>query len=150
MSLQIEKFGHAKIEDIHDLEKGFNIVLPKDYKQFLLDFNGGETIYYELNKISIPHSDGEINIDLLFGVRPDEQGTDIGKWTEEYIDDILEHSLIIGDTVQHGFIIIWISGDENEGVYYYDDTYTLASSSDGGNTYYLASTFTEFLSLLTP
>ncbi|HEL2218080.1 TPA: SMI1/KNR4 family protein [Streptococcus suis] len=66
------------------------------------------------------------------------------------IDDILEHALIIGDTVQHGFIIIWISGDENEGVYYYDDTYTLASSSDGGNTYYLASTFTEFLSLLTP
>ncbi|MGT2866995.1 SMI1/KNR4 family protein [Streptococcus fryi] len=150
MSLQIEKFGHAKIEDIHELEKGFNIVLPKDYKQFLLDFNGGETIDYELNKISIPHSDGEINLDLLFGVRPDEQGTDIGKWTEEYIDDILEHSLIIGDTVQHGFIIIWISRDENEGVYYYDDTYALASSSDGGNTYYLAPTFTEFLALLTP
>ncbi|HEM2741744.1 SMI1/KNR4 family protein [Streptococcus suis] len=149
MSLQIEKFGHAKIEDIHELEKEFNIVLPKDYKQFLLDFNGGKTIDYELNKISIPHSDGEINLDLLFGVRPDEQGTDIGKWTEEYIDDILEHSLIIGDTVQHGFIIIWISGDENEGVYYYDHTYTLASSYDGGNAYYLASTFTEFLSLLT-
>lgn len=53
MSLQIEKFWHAKIEDIHELEKGFNIVLPKGYKQFLLDFNGGETIDYELNKITI-------------------------------------------------------------------------------------------------
>ncbi|WP_367889868.1 hypothetical protein [Streptococcus parasuis] len=25
------------------------MVLPKDYKRFLLDFNGGETIDYELN-----------------------------------------------------------------------------------------------------
>ncbi|MGT2743052.1 SMI1/KNR4 family protein [Streptococcus plurextorum] len=150
MSLHIEKFGSAKIEDIHELEKKFNLVLPEDYKQFLLNFNGGETIDYELNKIRIPKIDDEINLDLLFGVRPDEQGVDIQKWTEDYIDDLLECSLIIGDTIQHGFIIIWISGDENQGIYYYDDTYTLASSSDEGNTYYLAPTFTEFLALLTP
>ena len=33
-------------------------------------------------------------------------GNTLERWTEEYQEDTLESSLIIGDTIQHGFVIL--------------------------------------------
>jgi len=149
MVLTIQSFGHAEDEDIKLLEKRFDIKLPVDYKEFLITQNGGRNLSYKFeNSIEINQIDEIINIDTMFGINTGITNADIEQWTDEYHADIFENSIIIGDTIQHGFLIFWESGDDNEGIYYYDDTYHLAASNDENNAYFLAKTFSEFIDLV--
>ena len=59
-----------------------------------------------------------------------------------YIDDLFESTVIIGDSIQHGFFVLVCDGS-NDGVYYYD-SYSLSSSDDENNVYFIANTFDEF------
>lgn len=149
MSLMLKPFGNAQYEEIEDLEDRLHIRLPNDYKDFLIARNGGKNSAYEFeNAIELDQVKEVINIDTMFGVKTGVKNADIEQWTNEYFDDIFENSIIIGDTIQHGFLIMWLSGDENEGIYYYDDTYYLSTSTDENNTYFLGKTFSEFLELV--
>lgn len=79
-----------------------------------------------------------------------ERGNDasnIEYWTNAYIDDLFESTVIIGDSIQHGFFVLVCDGS-NDGVYYYDDSYSLSSSDDENNVYFIANTFDEFFTLL--
>ena len=149
MPLKLKSFGHAQHDEVERLENQFDISLPNDYKEFLLEQNGGKNQAYEFeNTIRLSQIEEDINIDTMFGEKTGFKNADIEQWTNEYVDDIFEHSIIIGDTVQHGFLIMWLSNDENEGIYYYDDTYYFSSSTDENNAYFLAKSFSEFLGLV--
>ena len=150
MVLTIEPFEHAEYKNIKLLEKRFDIKLPVDYKEFLVTQNGGRNLSYTFeNSIKIDQIDEVINIETMFGINTGIKNADIEQWTEEYRIDIFEHSIIIiGDTIQHGFLLFWQSGDDNEGIYYYDDTYQLEASSDENNAYFLAKSFSEFTDLI--
>lgn len=149
MVLNIEPFGHADLYEIKKLEEYFQVRLPDDYLDFLITTNGGRNTDYNFtNSVKIPHTSETVNIDVLFGVNTGLKNVDIDQWTQEYKEDLLEKTIIIGDTMQHGFIVFCLSDNGNQGIYYYDDSYVLESSSDLGNTYYLSSTFSEFLSII--
>ena len=147
--MKLDRFGFANEEAISILENKFEVVLPEDYKRFLLQENGGRnTAYKYKNLVRISQISEEINIDVMFGVETNIKNADIEQWTSEYRDDLFPNSIIIGDTIQHGFIVFWLSNEENRGIYYYDDTYNLEASSDENNAYFLVRTFTEFLELV--
>ena len=149
MTMKLDRFGFANEEAISILENKYKVVLPEDYKRFLLQENGGRnTAYKYKNLVRISQISEEINIDVMFGVETNMKNADIEQWTSEYRDDLFPNSIIIGDTIQHGFIVFWLSNEENRGIYYYDDTYNLEASSDENNAYFLARTFTEFLELV--
>ena len=149
MTMKLDKFGFANNGEILMLENEFEVVLPEDYKSFLLQENGGRnTAYRYKNLVRIPQVSEEINIDVMFGVSTNVKNGDIKQWTSEYQDDLFPNSIIIGDTIQHGFIVFWLSKDDNAGIYYYDDTYEFASSTDDMNTYFLANSFSEFLNMV--
>ena len=149
MTINLHKFGFANNGEILMLENEFEVVLPEDYKSFLLQENGGRnTAYRYKNLVRIPQVSEEINIDVMFGVSTNVKNGDIKQWTSEYQDDLFPNSIIIGDTIQHGFIVFWLSKDDNAGIYYYDDTYEFASSTDDMNTYFLANSFSEFLNMV--
>ena len=149
MSLMIRALGRASYQEIKDLEEKYNLTLPEDYKNFLKESNGGQSPSSEFgNSIEIQNINEEINIAVLYGIKTGIKNSDIEDWTDEYLDDLFSHSIIIGNSLQHGFLVFWLSGDGNEGIYYYDDTYNLEGSSDENNAYFLARTFTEFLELV--
>ena len=149
MTIKLDKFGFSNNGEILMLENEFEVVLPEDYKSFLLQENGGRnTAYRYKNLVRIPQVSEEINIDVMFGVSTNVKNGDIKQWTSEYQDDLFPNSIIIGDTIQHGFIVFWLSKDDNAGIYYYDDTYEFASSTDDMNTYFLANSFSEFLNMV--
>ena len=149
MTIKLDKFGFANNGEILMLENEFEVVLPEDYKSFLLQENGGRnTAYRYKNLVRIPQVSEEINIDVMFGVSTNVKNGDIKQWTSEYQDDLFPNSIIIGDTIQHGFIVFWLSKDDNAGIYYYDDTYEFASSTDDMNTYFLSNSFSEFLNMV--
>ena len=147
--MKLDRFGFANEEVISILENKFEVVLPEDYKRFLLQENGGRnTAYKYKNLVRISQISEEINIDVMFGVETNIKNADIEQWTSEYRDDLFPNSIIIGDTIQHGFIVFWLSNEENRGIYYYDDTYEFESSTDDVNAYFLANSFSEFLSMV--
>ena len=149
MTMKLDRFGFANEEAISILENKFEVVLPEDYKRFLLQENGGRnTAYKYKNLVRISQISEEINIDVMFGVETNVKNADIEQWTSEYRDDLFPNSIIIGDTIQHGFIVFWLSNEENRGIYYYDDTYEFESSTDDVNAYFLANSFSEFLSMV--
>ena len=149
MTMKLDRFGFANEEAISILENKFEVVLPEDYKRFLLQENGGRnTAYKYKNLVRISQISEEINIDVMFGVETNIKNADIEQWTSEYRDDLFPNSIIIGDTIQHGFIVFWLSNEENRGIYYYDDTYEFESSTDDVNAYFSANSFSEFLSMV--
>ena len=149
MTMKLDRFGFANEEAISILENKFEVVLPEDYKRFLLQENGGRnTAYKYKNLVRISQISEEININVMFGVETNIKNADIEQWTSEYRDDLFPNSIIIGDTIQHGFIVFWLSNEENRGIYYYDDTYEFESSTDDVNAYFLANSFSEFLSMV--
>ena len=147
--MKLDRFGFANEEAISILENKYKVVLPEDYKRFLLQENGGRnTAYKYKNLVRISQISEEINIYVMFGVETNMKNADIEQWTSEYRDDLFPNSIIIGDTIQHGFIVFWLSNEENRGIYYYDDTYEFESSTDDVNAYFLANSFSEFLSMV--
>jgi len=143
----MESFGKVKEESIQKIENLFHVVLPEDYTKFLLDFNGGVILNTEPGEVYLKDIAQFINIDVLYGIDTGKSECDIEYWTDKYFDDLLENTIIIGDSLQHGFIVMICVG-ENAGVYYYDDSYYFEESIDEGNVYWIAENFEEFWKML--
>ena len=143
----MESFGKVKEESIQKIENLFHVVLPEDYTKFLLDFNGGVILNTEPGEVYLKDIAQFINIDVLYGIDTGKSECDIEYWTDKYFDDLLENTIIIGDSLQHGFIVMICVG-ENAGVYYYDDSYYFEESNDEGNVYWIAEKFEEFWKML--
>ena len=143
----MESFGKVKEESIQKIENLFHVVLPEDYTKFLLDFNGGVILNTEPGEVYLKDIAQFINIDVLYGIDTGKSECDIEYWTDKYFDDLLENTIIIGDSLQHGFIVMICVG-ENAGVYYYDDSYYFEESNDEGNVYWIAENFEEFWEML--
>ena len=140
----MEKLKKKSIQKIENL---FHVVLPEDYTKFLLDFNGGVILNTEPGEVYLKDIAQFINIDVLYGIDTGKSECDIEYWTDKYFDDLLENTIIIGDSLQHGFIVMICVG-ENAGVYYYDDSYYFEESNDEGNVYWIAENFEEFWKML--
>ena len=143
----MESFGKVKEESIQKIEYLFQVVLPEDYTKFLLDFNGGVILNTEPGEVYLKDIAQFINIDVLYGIDTGKSECDIEYWTDKYFDDLLENTIIIGDSLQHGFIVMICVG-ENAGVYYYDDSYYFEESNDEGNVYWIAENFDEFCKMM--
>lgn len=143
----MESFGKVKEESIQKIENLFHVVLPEDYTKFLLDFNGGVILNTEPGEVYLKDIAQFINIDVLYGIDTGKSECDIEYWTDKYFDDLLENTIIIGGSLQHGFIVMICVG-ENAGVYYYDDSYYFEESNDEGNVYWIAENFEEFWKML--
>ena len=122
---ELKSFKKISKVDIIHIEKLFNISLPSDYVTFLLN----------------------VNVDVIYGIDTGNDASNIEYWTNAYINDLFESTVIIGDSIQHGFFVLVCDGS-NDGVYYYDDSYSLSSSDDENNVYFIANTFDEFFTLL--
>ncbi|MFD1901152.1 SMI1/KNR4 family protein [Enterococcus termitis] len=144
--IKIERFSNTTEEKIISLEQKYNLNLPKDYKEFLLNYNGGIVEKDSSNEISVEDIDEKIVIDVLYGIDTDNEKSNIDYWMDNLAEDLLENTVIIGDDLIQGLVLI-ICGGENEGVYYWDDSYHFENSDDEMNTYWIAHTFTEFMEM---
>lgn len=145
--MTIEKFGAAKAQDIGLLEREYGLTLPKDYTSFLLAYNGGVIAKVEHSGVFISDINAYVHIDVLFGVGTGCKNSEIDHWTNEYKDEMPEKALIIGDCIEHGFIVL-ICNEIDFGICYWDHSYVFPNSNDETNTYYITDTFTGFIESL--
>ncbi|MBC1358646.1 SMI1/KNR4 family protein [Listeria booriae] len=145
--MMIEEFGKAQIEDIKAIEKRYNVNLPSEYVSFLEASNGGIVDKSESNKVLIEDLNATINIDVLYGVNTGESASNIETWMEKLKEDMMEGSIIIGDDLMQGMIVMICEG-EFEGIYYWDDAFQFEESTDEENTYWIAKDFLSFLDMI--
>ena len=143
--MAIKKFRETSINDIVSLEQRFNVILPQDYIDFLLQYNGGNVGIDDDCGIYVRYLKEYIHIDVLFGLDTGYQNANIDTWMSDNIiaSDMPENTMIIGDSIEHGFIVLLCAG-EDAGVYYWDHAYEFKCSNDESNTYFIADTFTDF------
>ena len=145
--MAIKKFGEANIEKIKSLEVTYGIKLPEDYVNFLLNYNGGIVSREEERKVNIPSLHNSIHIDILFGIGTGNKNTEINAWMNLFGDEMLDGTIIIGDSIEHGFIVL-ICNEIDFGICYWDHSYVFPNSNDETNTYYITDTFTGFIESL--
>jgi hypothetical protein len=141
--MAINRFGSANPEDIKKFEQKYNVNLPQDYIDFLYNYNGGIIEKDDENQVFVKDLSTSIVIDVLFGLNTGNHNSNIDMWMDKLGDDMLENSVIIGDDIQHGLIILICRG-EYEGVYYWDDSYNFSISNDDENTYFISNNFSIF------
>lgn len=145
--MEIRPFGKITKDDIDEIEELFDVVLPNDYKKFLLKYNGGAVKLNEFNELFLDDANETVSIDVFYGIHTGSKASDIEYWTKEYAEDLFEKTIIIGDSIQQGFVVLVCDGFNN-GIYYYDDSYCFDSSNDESNVYFIANTFDEFWKVL--
>jgi cell wall assembly regulator SMI1 len=123
---------------IADFEKKAGFKLPHDYKQFLLDHNGGVP---ENTLFDIPDCASAALIGHFLGLeRPKES---ISFWMNELSDDLPEGFMPIGFDPGGNVILMDIT-DEGT-IYYWDSARHFPQSTDDDNTFWIANSFTDLL-----
>lgn len=144
--IKLNKMGSAKLENIDNLEKKYSLSLPDDYKEFLLSTNGGSVEINESNQLAIDGLSEKVVIGVLYGVDTGFEAANIDFWTDKFKNDLLSETIVIGDSIMNGLFVMICSG-EMKGLYYWDDSYHFDTSNDENNTYWIASTFTDFMKM---
>lgn len=139
--MNIKALGKASEKRIQDLEKYLGFQLPEDYKEFLREVNGG-TSKVRYSHFFVKELNQDIPLDVLYGIGV-KSAFDLKKWYEEFEEDLLPKSLIIGDNPGSGLIVLITS--ENSGIYYWDHSFYFPQSNEGKNTYKIADSFTDFI-----
>src|SRR5690625_3092329 len=133
--MNLDAFGKASEELIEELEELIGFLLPDEYKEFLREYNGG-TSKVRYSKFFVKELKQEITLDVLYGIEV-KRVFDLSVCFEEFEEDLLPNSLIIGDDPGSGLIVL-MTDAENEGVYYWDHSFYFPQSSEEENTYKIA------------
>lgn len=88
-------------------------------------------------------------VEILLGVGQSERAFDSEYWLGQYRPEMPTGFLVIGLGATGMFILG--TEETSAGVYFWDDAHAFTGSSEeGGNTYLVAKTFTEFIESLRP
>jgi hypothetical protein len=144
--MKIIPYGKTTAEEIKALESEFEMTLPDDYKEFLLNNNGGvPEVKYAAFYVEELKED--ISLDVLYGIGVEK--LDVSRWSNMFRNDLPPRSLVIGVDPGGGMLLLINDGEDN-GVYYWDDSYSFEESDDDRNTYFVADSFTDFVDSLKP
>ncbi|WP_079526163.1 SMI1/KNR4 family protein [Halobacillus hunanensis] len=140
--MNINSFGKANEDEVQNLEGYLGFSLPDDYRNFLKNYNGG-TSKVRYSKFRVKELNENIPLDVLYGINVD-QTFNLAECYEEFGEDLLPKSLIIGDDPGSGLIVL-IHDSENDGVYYWDHAFFFDQSDEDGNIYKIAGSFSSFI-----
>ncbi|OLF48665.1 hypothetical protein BU202_02020 [Streptococcus cuniculi] len=138
-------FGSLNDLEISKLEQIVAVCFPEDYKSFLVQTNGGipKEGYLALKASTLEE---DLLINSFLGVNEDDNFDFVG-WNEEYGDELPDSTFIFGIEYGGG-MFIHITEGEDKGVYFWDSNWSFPESSEDENVYFLADSFSDFLSMV--
>lgn len=134
-------FGKATKEMISKFEEHIGFSLPEDYRNFLREYNGG-TPKIKYSAFDVEELKEKIPLDVLLGIGVPK--FDLWKRNDEYFDDLLPKTIIIGDDPGVGMIVL-INGNEMKGIYYWDHSHYFEQSNDDNDIYMITESFQAFI-----
>lgn len=140
-------WGNTSEVSVKQFEKRIGFALPVDYRKFLLENNGGSFV----NEVFPLEESGQlVMLDVLYGLTNLDKSLQLDTWLTEHGDELEQGALIIGSDPGGGMLFYLTKGEE-KGIYYWDHAHYLESSStEEGNTYFIADDFDRFCKLLKP
>ena len=143
--LQLCNEKHVRLSKVDEFERIIQTTLPKDYRDFLLDFNGD---YLILKNVSLTVSDvnEQIGIDTLFGFS-DKRSLNLISWYREYESELPENTIIIGASCGCGLLVL-IWQEDWQGVFLWDSALALETSTEEDCLYRISDSFKEFRKLI--
>lgn len=139
----ITGYGRATQEAVNSFEKHVDFEIPVDYKQFLLECNGGTTTTQN-GKFYVEALDTLVSLDVLYGLDIDNEQLDLQKLHEEYKEALHTNCIIVGSDKSAGKILL-INNDEEKGIYFWDQGWFADPSSQDENIYKIAESFKSFI-----
>ena len=140
-------YGGLAPEKIDAMEKEFNLHLPADYRQFLLEVGGGVADEDEDNEIRVEDLNDAISVAVLYGIGNQPAHCSIEKAMRDYGDEIPPNSVIFGHECYGSYLVLECDG-ENAGVWFWDDCCEYEATTEECGVYFVADSFTEFINLL--
>ena len=139
----ITGYGKATQEAVNNFEQQVGFEIPADYKQFLLEFNGGTTTVQN-GKFYVEALDTLVSLDVLYGLDIDNEQLDLQKLHEEHKEGLHTNCIIIGNDTCAGKILL-IDNDDEQGIYFWDQGWYADPSSQDENIYKVAESFQSFI-----
>ena len=140
-----KKFDGEISHKLEQYEKDTNMKLPADYKQFLMRTNGGQFIN-EIYTFWVEKLEMNIGVDVLFGFNS-SRSLCLTTWYKEYVDELPENAIIIGNSINAGLILL-IWQIDWKGVFLWDLSLDLEQSTEENCLYRIADNFNQFYSSL--
>ena len=91
----MKSFEKVKEESLQKIENLFHVVLPEDYRKFLLDFNGKVVFNTVSDEVYLKDIDQFINIDVLYGINTGKSECNIEYWTKNTLMIYLQTRLLL-------------------------------------------------------
>lgn len=139
-------FGGEINGKLQQYENSIQMNLPEDYRQFLIETNGG-IFKNEEYSFWVEEIQEFIPIDVLFGFHQ-MRSLCLDTWYQEYEYELLENTTIIGDTSCYGLILL-IWQKDWKGIYLWDHCLELENSTEEHCIYKIADNFESFFRSIT-
>ena len=118
--------------ELSEIEKKINVILPEDYKEFILKVNVGIPKEQYLS-FFIDDLNEEVILGTMLGIS-ENKNFSLTDWNSEYQMELPYDSFVFGT--------------EDRGIYFWDHTFIFDQSSVDSNVYFLADNFTNFIEKL--
>jgi hypothetical protein len=152
MKLEKSKFTLTD-SDVAAFEEKRGIRLPADYRDFLLESNGGSVDGEDLLCFVVSPEQGEASMAFFYSLKDAPRST----WTLDYANNLCTPRLpatllVVGAEGTGGKICIGIAGPESGKVYFWDPGMDVDETSEGSfdNIHEIAGSFSEFRQNLKP
>lgn len=136
------------IDELNIQEKKLGFIFPEDYKDFLLNYNGGKP---EKNACIFPNGDAGYGtlVDCLFGFCDDEYISVVENYFD-YKNRIPSNTFPIGEDPGGNLLLISIRGDDYGSIYFWDHNLEagMGEEPDYSNMTFVAHSFDEFINNL--
>jgi len=144
MVVHIERFdgyGAVFLSELNNCERKLGYSLPEDYREFLLQFNGGKP-----SPSSLRLSDGSVTtIRAFYAVAPPSQTMSLERQIGQYRNRIPPRFIPIGEDPGGNRICICLNGKHYGQVFFWDHEMESDEVADNRNMTFVASTFSSLL-----
>ena len=131
-------------EKINAFEKKYDVVLPKEYKSFLNENNGGYVEPEYKVKIGIPTTSEVITFKAFLGFT-DKNVDDLNHFNKRFTRVQGAKIVVFATSYEGGLFVI---NYQDEKIYYWDVRVKMEDSSDDVSAYYLCENFVSLVELI--
>lgn len=153
--MKVIGYGKAKEEDIVAYEQKTGCRLPNDYRQFLLEYNGGEPEIKENHLIFPEIKSSTMKVCYFSWITKTKEV--IKHYEQNLLEEVESLGMFIDPKCVIPFVgvygsipMVMITKEGMEGIYLFDFQLALKESSRKKYLHKVCDTFTEFLELIVP
>jgi hypothetical protein len=141
MTNMLNRNTKISLQDIKQFEHECNVMLPKQYVDFLLKYNGG---YPQESNFKISDNQGESLVNKFYGIG--DMKSNLAKVFEVLEGEIPKDFISIANDPGGNEILLGISGEYQEKIYFW--IHDIEPEDEMGNMFILADSFSEFFNNL--